>query len=179
MIEVLKGHTSPETAVVVDDYPYGFRLRCKIRYWLECNEKRGFRFVSQTTNPKKGFNGMSGQPFWNKPKASTYTFGLCVMLRDDSNGHVTYSGIRFDNCSAAELASFLARHRDALPAIAITAAERYIRVKTEYEKQKEAGLDYRVAAHVAVVKEAKGELVKQEIDPTCVLCEFNEGPHDH
>jgi hypothetical protein len=40
-------------------------LRCKIRYWLEFHPKRGFRFVSQTTNPKRG-------NVWNKPKASTF-----------------------------------------------------------------------------------------------------------
>jgi hypothetical protein len=44
-------HLSPETAYLVSDYPYGFRLRCKIRYWLEHHPKRGTRFVSQTTNP--------------------------------------------------------------------------------------------------------------------------------
>jgi len=52
-MQILKGHISPETAFIVDDYPYGFRLRCKIRYWLEYNPKHGFRFVSQTTNPKR------------------------------------------------------------------------------------------------------------------------------
>jgi len=41
---------------LVEDYPYGFRLRCKIRFWLEYAPKRGFRFVSQTTNPKRGMS---------------------------------------------------------------------------------------------------------------------------
>ena len=78
----LKGHTSPETAYVVDDYPYGFRLRTQIRYWLETN-KHGTRFVSQTKNPKTGA--------WNKPKTSTYA-QLAVMIKDDSNGHVSWTG---------------------------------------------------------------------------------------
>ena len=26
---------SPETAIIVPDYPYGFRLRCKLRVWVE------------------------------------------------------------------------------------------------------------------------------------------------
>ena len=35
-MQILPGiHISPETAYVIDDYPYGFRLRCRIRYWLE------------------------------------------------------------------------------------------------------------------------------------------------
>src|SRR6516165_4444148 len=64
-MQILSGHISPETAYVVEDYPYGLRLRCRIRYWLEHTPKRGFRFWSQTTNPKRG-------NIWNKPKASTY-----------------------------------------------------------------------------------------------------------
>ncbi len=53
MITLLAGHVSPETAYVVSDYPYGFRLRCQIRYWLEYSPTHGFRLVSQTTNPKR------------------------------------------------------------------------------------------------------------------------------
>ena len=81
-ITALKGHVSPDTAYVVADYPYGFRVRTSIRYWLETNG-HGTRFVSQTVNPKTGA--------WNKPKASTYTsFG--VMVRDESNGHISWVG---------------------------------------------------------------------------------------
>jgi hypothetical protein len=82
----LSGHTTPETAYVVDDYPYGFRLRCKIRYWLEYKSGHGFRLVSQTTNPK-----VAGD-HWNAPKRSTYT-PLAVMTLDDSNGHIGWTGI--------------------------------------------------------------------------------------
>lgn len=81
----LKGHTSADTAYVVADYPYGFKLRTQIRYWLEAN-KYGTRFVSQTLNPKTGA--------WNKPKASTY-LQLAVMLKDDSTGHISYTGWTF------------------------------------------------------------------------------------
>jgi len=81
----LPGHTSEETAYVVDDYPYGFRLRCKIRYWLEYKSKMGFRLCSQTTNPK-----VAGE-FWNKPKKSTYN-DLAVMGLN-SEKHVTWTGI--------------------------------------------------------------------------------------
>lgn len=76
MTKVLSGHVSPETAYVVDDYPYGFRLRCKIRYWLEYKKSQGWRFMSQTTNPKVS------DEVWNKPKASTYG-ALGVMYLDE------------------------------------------------------------------------------------------------
>lgn len=80
----LYGHTSEATAFVVDDYPYGFTMRTKIRYWLEYKAKKGWRFVSQTLNPKTGA--------WNKPKASTYTeWGAAMYL--DEKGHVQWEGV--------------------------------------------------------------------------------------
>lgn len=80
----LYGHTSEATAYLVDDYPYGFTTRTQIRYWLEEKPKKGWRFVSQTMNPKTGK--------WNKPKASTYVdFGAVMYL--DEKGHVQWEGI--------------------------------------------------------------------------------------
>ncbi len=78
--DLLTGHTSAEMAYLVADYPYGFRLRCSIRYWLEYKKGHGFRLVSQTSNPKRP--GL----VWNKPKASTYS-ECAVMIRDDE-GHI-------------------------------------------------------------------------------------------
>jgi hypothetical protein len=80
----LYGHTSEATAYVVDDYPYGYTLRTQIRYWLEQKPKKGWRFVSQTMNPKTSR--------WNKPKASTYAeWGAAMYL--DENGHVHWTGV--------------------------------------------------------------------------------------
>jgi hypothetical protein len=87
-MKVLSGHVSPETAYLVDDYPYGFRLRCKIRYWLEYKPKQGYRLVSQTTNPKQ-----SGE-VWNKPKASTYVSIAAAMYLDEKE-HVQWTGVGF------------------------------------------------------------------------------------
>jgi hypothetical protein len=75
------GARSPETAVVVSDYPYGRRLRCVMRYWLETKKSHGTRIVSQTNNPKRP--GL----VWNKPHAGTYTLGA-VVLHTDQNAHV-------------------------------------------------------------------------------------------
>lgn len=80
----LYGHTSEATAYLVDDYPYGFRERTQIRYWLEAKPKRGWRFVSQTKNPKTDR--------WNKPKASTYLDWGAAMYLDDK-GHVQWDGV--------------------------------------------------------------------------------------
>src|SRR6185436_5846028 len=102
-MQILKGHTSPETAFNVLDYPYGFKLRCAIRYWIEHDPRRGFRCVSQTTNPKRG-------NVWNKPKASTYSkFGGCLYL--DDKGHVQFSGLS-EYCSAQEARAWQATFGD-------------------------------------------------------------------
>lgn len=98
-LKVLTGHTTEATAFVVEDYPYGFRLRCKIRYWLEYKPKHGFRLCSQTTNPKRPTE------VWNKPKASVYSM-LAVMGLDEEN-HVTWTGCNmyeFDKLEAFEAA---------------------------------------------------------------------------
>lgn len=87
----LTGHTSPETAFVVNDYPYGFTLRCKIRYWVETT-KHGQRFCSQTTNPRKS----SSVDIWNKPKKDTYNRFVTLLLDNDETsekyGYVYHAG---------------------------------------------------------------------------------------
>lgn len=82
----LSGHVSPETAYLVDDYPYGFTLRCKIKYWIETKPNFGSRVMSSTTNPKKPDNR------WNKPKASTYS-PIRVLYLNSENGHVENAGL--------------------------------------------------------------------------------------
>jgi hypothetical protein len=80
----LYGHTSEATAFLVQDYPYG-SLRCQIRFWLESTPKKGFRFCSQTENPKNGR--------WNNPKKSTYSMlGGCMFLDDPASGSPTGKG---------------------------------------------------------------------------------------
>ncbi len=103
-LKPLIGHTSEETAFLVDDYPYGFRLRCKIRYWLEYKPGIGFRFCYQTTNPN-----MAGD-FWNKPKKSTYR-ELAIMGLGE-NDHVTWHGISM--YYPEELAQFVAAYGESL-----------------------------------------------------------------
>ena len=77
------GHTDETTAIVVDDYPYGRRVRTQIRYWLETT-KHGDRFVSQTLNPKTDR--------WNKPKKSTYA-EVGVIYIEDGTGYVRWAGL--------------------------------------------------------------------------------------
>ncbi len=79
---LLPNHTSPETAYVVTDYPYG-GLRCKMEMWIEDNGKKGMRFATRTTNPKTGRV--------NAPKYSTYS--PVMALYKDEKGHVHQSSL--------------------------------------------------------------------------------------
>jgi hypothetical protein len=80
----LFGHTDEATAYVVEDYPYGFRLRCQKRYWIETT-KKGDRLCTQTTDPKRSYL------HWNKAKKSTYVEVGCMFLNDDD--HVTWAAL--------------------------------------------------------------------------------------
>jgi len=82
-MKYLYGHESQETAYVVEDYPWGFRQRTTIRYWIESKEGFGQRFCSQTINPKTGE--------WCKPKCGVYSALLVMFL--DENGHVKNDGV--------------------------------------------------------------------------------------
>ena len=124
-MQLLIGHISPETAYLVDDYPYGFRLRCKIRYWLEYKPNHGFRFVSQTTNPKR-----PGE-VWNKPKASTYyRFGAAMFL--DDNEHVQWTGLS-EYSSGAESKAFQDKYGEAVPEIGRHALNEWVAAKVAYD----------------------------------------------
>jgi len=85
VIKPLYGHTSESTAYLVEDYPYSFKLRTQIRYWLEYKPNKGWRFVAQTLNPKT--------QRWNKPKASTYAeWGGAMYLNEQD--HVKWDGLQ-------------------------------------------------------------------------------------
>lgn len=130
-MKLLTGHTSPETAYLVTDYPYGFRLRCQIRYWIEWT-KHGARFCSQTTNPKKP--GV----YWNQPKKDTYR-DLGAMYLDDKD-HVCFHGISLEWADQSEWDKWLSKFSEALPdlpqvkailnnAVIIFEARKHIRVE--------------------------------------------------
>lgn len=104
----LIGHTSEETAYIVNDYPYGFRLRCKIRYWLEYSPKKGYRFCSQTTNPKLSTE------VWNKPKKSTYVDLSAVMYLDPETDYVEWDAIT-KYSGLDKLKNYYSLHSEVIP----------------------------------------------------------------
>ncbi len=136
-MEVLKGHETPETAYIVEDYPYGFRLRCKKRYWVEWKAGRGARLWEQTTNPKQG-------NLWtNKPKAGTFAyFGLGLFL--DSNGHVAAETLsQYADSEQAE--EFLRRYGEATPAEFAERIRQFAERKKRFEEKRARGVDTAVA----------------------------------
>lgn len=129
-IKLLIGHVSPETAYVVDDYPYGFTMRCKIRYWLEYKPGTGFRLMSQTTNPKRG-------DVWNKPKASTYSrFGGAMFLDDE--GHVQWNGLG-EYSDAKEAIAFRDQYGAGVPEAGRAILDKWVAAKVAYEANRNDG----------------------------------------
>lgn len=100
----LYGHVDPASAYVVDDYPYGYRLRTQIRYWIESKPKFGDRLVSQTLNPKTGK--------WNKPKPGQYATVLFMFLNSD--GHVKANGLGKYDQDVERIEKFVADFADRL-----------------------------------------------------------------
>jgi hypothetical protein len=114
----------------VDDYPYGFRLRCKIRYWLEYQPKKGFRFWSQTTNPKRG-------DVWNKAKASTYSeFGGCMYL--DDVGHVQFAGLS-QYSDGAECQAWADKFGEGVPEVGRAIFQKWVAAKIAYDANRTKG----------------------------------------
>ena len=130
----LKGHTTKETAFVVDDYPYGFRLRCRIRYWLEYDKKHGFRLVSQTTNPNS--SRMVAGEVWNKPKASTYVkIAACMYL--DEKEHVQWVGLS-EYSSYESSVNFFKKYEEGMSDMAVKCIRVWIAMKKAYESGNKA-----------------------------------------
>jgi len=71
-----------DSAVVVDDWPWGFKFKTEARFWVETT-KHGDRFVQQTKNPKTGL--------WCKPKKRTYDAVEVIAMTDQ--GQITSVGI--------------------------------------------------------------------------------------
>lgn len=145
-IQILKGHLSPETAYVVDDYPYGFRLRCKMRYWLEIHPQRGVRGMSQTSNPKK--EGL----VWNKPKASNYAYVSAAMFLE--NGFVNISMLT-EYSTLAEALDFEKKYGEGIPEGAKKRLQDWIAMKRKYEAKIKNGMDYNVAGKETILETVK------------------------
>jgi hypothetical protein len=129
-MKLLIGHISPETAYLVEDYPYGFRLRCQMKHWIEFKPAHGFRHMTQTSNPKR-------PGAWNKPKAGVYSrFGAALHL--DANGHVQCAGLS-QYCTGAEAKAWSDTYRDGVPPVGLDLLDRWVAAKLAYDAHREKG----------------------------------------
>ena len=126
----LVGHVSPETAYVVNDYPYG-SLRTQMRYWLEYRPKKGWRLVTQSLNPKTNR--------WNKPHPGVYT-PIAASLYLDERGHAQWTGIsEYDE--PGTVLGFLKTFRNASrEVLKIWIPAKIVYLKASLKKMKEEGL---------------------------------------
>ena len=96
MIEnIIYNKDSADNAVVVEDYPWGYKLRTKRKYWIETT-KRGDRLCYQTLNPKTDK--------WCAVKKSTYS-GIEV-LYENEDGHIKTIGMDPQWATKESLAHF-------------------------------------------------------------------------
>jgi len=86
-----------ESAVIVNNYPWGFKLKTKRAYWVETNSK-GDRFCYQTLNPKTNK--------WCAVKTSTYSACL-VLTQDTDNYYVSYFGVDKYGDTAKDVGEFV------------------------------------------------------------------------
>ncbi len=137
MKKLLKGHFSEETAYVVEDYPYGFTLRCKKRFWIEQGKSKkqlAFRLVSQTTNPKKSYEGYE---HWNKPKKSTYCLYGAVLYLGEKD-HVWWHGLS-QYSDAEESQKFLDENEEVLTLEMIREIKAWISAKEKFDADLKSG----------------------------------------
>jgi len=85
-----------DNALMVENYPWGFRLKTKRKYWIETNKTQGDRLCFCTLNPKTDK--------WCAVKKSTY--GAVYVLYFDENQHIKSLGV--SKCAyAKELEEFM------------------------------------------------------------------------
>ena len=98
MKKIIYGATTPDTAIVINNYPWGFKLKTSQRYWIETT-KHGDRFVTQTLNPKTNV--------WCNPKKSTYSAVLVMTTEDkDNKTFVSSIGLDLGYSNAEQVATF-------------------------------------------------------------------------
>ena len=95
IMNVIYNKDAAENAVTVEDYPWGYKLRTKRKYWIETT-KRGDRLCYQTLNPKTDK--------WCAVKKSTYS-GIEV-LYENEDGHIKTYGLDPQWATKEGLANF-------------------------------------------------------------------------
>lgn len=110
MRKYLYNHTSFETAYVIKDWPWGYKLRTEKRFWIESN-KNGDRLMSQTLDPRTNK--------WCAPKKSVY-YPAQILYTSESetvetqNGEVEQLRTHILSPYSDDIKSFYDLHKDNL-----------------------------------------------------------------
>ena len=134
-------HISAETAYCVNEYPYGFRLKCTMRYWIEFKPKKGFRLWMQSSNPKRPGT-------WNKPKTGTYSlFGAALYL--DPEGNVKCAGLS-EYANVEECEAFFDMYFAGVPAAGQPVTKAWLAAKQAYYVRQTQPIDRLAAAYAYI-----------------------------
>lgn len=151
-LEVVKGKQT------TNDYPYG-GMRCTMTFHIEFKANKGYRYVSQSINPKT--NRL------NNPKASTYNHFMYMVK--DSNGHFHSMGFnirgirdveKFINLLTSNDFSFTEQESQYLWSVIISC----IRVSLHYMKKKEDVTNDQVIESIAFKSMVKAFGAKADIN---------------
>ena len=153
IVKPLYGHTTPETAYVVENYPYGSH-RTQVRYWLEYKPKHGFRFISQSRNP------MTGR--WNNPHKSTY-MGTAAAMYLDEKSHVQWAGLHITSGVEA-VSAFVRDFPEAVTDTLRTAVGVAVRFRTENRDWLNNGRRYDCSLGVEPVQASKKDIDANETE---------------
>ena len=96
VMTIIYNKDAADNAVTVENYPWGYKLKTKRKYWIETT-KRGDRLCYQTLNPKTDK--------WCAVKKSTYA-GIKV-LYENEEGHIKTHSLDPMWASEEWLAEFL------------------------------------------------------------------------
>ena len=114
MRNYLYNHTSEETAYIIKDYPWGFRMRTEQRAWIESN-KNGDRFIVRTKDPRTGK--------WCAPKKSIYDH-VKVLFLDEQDHLQTFDLER--SADEKTILEFYEQHKENLNAFQLSQIKKLI-----------------------------------------------------
>jgi len=104
-MQTLVGHTSKATAYVYDEYDESTARWRRRHVWLEYNQNRGYRMVSEVVNPRK-----RGVPWQRQPRREEPYYDLAVLYVDDT-GQVQLSTLQIPfTKSLAEIEAWATLH---------------------------------------------------------------------
>ena len=151
IMNVIYNKDAAENAVTVEDYPWGYKLRTKRKYWIETT-KRGDRLCYQTLNPKTDK--------WCAVKKSTYS-GIEV-LYENEDGHIKTYGLDPQWATKEGLANF----QKNVDETKLTDAQRakICETKTILHCQKLVKVEYEINPQRTPEDQAKHDAVQKKIN---------------